>query len=119
MAVEVGRRHGITVVEAPVRFHSDMNILKPNVARSYDKTSYQIIKRPQAYHPHVLVTRADTGKFHHSDCNSTISQGVLCKVMLISIQNNRGAGRYQSVIHLTVSNIMVPNNDISTRSIVN
>ena len=47
MAVEVGRRHGIAVVEAPARFHSDMNILKPNVARSYDKTSYQIIKRPK------------------------------------------------------------------------
>ena len=65
MAMEVGRRHGITVVEAPARFHSDMNILKPNVVRSYEKTSYQIIKRPQAYHPHILVARADMDKFHY------------------------------------------------------
>ena len=89
MAMEVGRRRDITVVEVPARFHSDMNILKPNVARSYDNMSYQIIKRPQADHPHVLVARADTGKFHYSNCNFTISLGVLCKVLFISKQKKK------------------------------
>ena len=87
------RRHGIMVVEALAKCQSDMNILKPIVARSYEMTSYQIIKRPQVYHRHVLVARADMGKFHYlTMCNTIISLGVLSKVLSVFMQNNSDAG---------------------------